>query len=124
MRLAAPQKLRSGNASRNPTMKSLTSSRPRRGACSEYWSKISGAASSSMILGFQGLPQNPANQRPTIALLSCWRDIFDPLGAVDKGVLAFRRGVSTSWVGGVDTRILRFDSDTGRQVVPRLLPEV
>src|SRR3977135_2164574 len=93
-------------------MKSLTPSRPRRGACSEYCSKISGAASSSMIPGFQGLPQNPSNQRPTIALLSCSRDIFDPLGAVGKGVVAFRPGVSTSWVGVVNTRILRFDSDT------------
>src|SRR6266436_9629555 len=69
-------------------MKLRTSSRPRRGAWSEYWSKISGAASSSMISGFQGLPQNPSNQRPTIALLSCSRDIFDPLSAVNEGVLA------------------------------------
>src|ERR1700680_1681407 len=66
-------------------MKLRTSSRPRRGACSEYWSSMSGAASSSMILGFQGSPQNPSNQRPTIALLSCSSDIFDPLGALDKG---------------------------------------
>src|SRR6267142_1420914 len=100
------------------------SSRPRRGAWSEYWSKISGAASSSMILGFQGLPQNPSNQRPTTALLSCSPDIFDPLDAGDKGVPAFRRGVSTSCIGVVDTRILRFDSDTSREVVPRLLPDV
>src|SRR5712671_99773 len=41
-----------------------------------------------MISGFQGLPQNPSNQRPTIALLSCSRDIFDPLSAVNEGVLA------------------------------------
>src|ERR1700730_16348525 len=33
-----------------------------------------------MIPGFQGLPQNPSNQRPTMALFSCSRDIFDPLG--------------------------------------------
>jgi hypothetical protein len=39
-------------------------------------------------------------------------------------VPAFRRGVSTSCIGVVDTRILRFDSDTSREVVPRLLPDV
>src|SRR3954452_11213863 len=50
-------------------MNALTSSRPRRGACSEYCKRISGAASSSTILGFQGLPQNSSNQRPTISLL-------------------------------------------------------
>src|SRR5258708_33448340 len=33
-----------------------------------------------MIPGFQGLPQNPSNQRLTVALYSCSRDIFDPLG--------------------------------------------
>jgi hypothetical protein len=44
------RKLRSGNAWRNPTMKLLMSSCPRRGACSEYWRSISGLASSSMIL--------------------------------------------------------------------------
>src|ERR1700720_3916096 len=91
-------------------MKSLTSSRPRRGAWSEYWSKISGAASSSMISGFQGLPQNPSNQRPTMALLSCSRDILEPLGAVNEGVTTFWRGLSTSRVGGVDIRSLLFDS--------------
>src|SRR5580692_3448024 len=78
MRSAAPQKFRSGNALRNPIMKSLTSSRPRRGACREYCSSMSSAASSSMMLGFQGLPQNPPNQRPTMALLSCSRDITGP----------------------------------------------
>src|SRR5215468_5273227 len=31
---------------------------------------MSGAASSSIMLGFQGLPQNPLNQRPTSSLLS------------------------------------------------------
>src|SRR5580658_4817737 len=36
---------------------------------------MSGAASSSTILGFHGLPQNPPNQRPTMALLSCSRDM-------------------------------------------------
>jgi hypothetical protein len=59
----------------------------------------------------QGLPQTLSNQRPTIALLSCSRDIFSPLNAVHKGVLAFWRGVSTSEVGVVDIRFLRFDSD-------------
>src|SRR4029077_17474388 len=78
---------------------------------------MSGAASSSMILGFQGLPQNPSNQRPTIALLSCSRDIFDPLGAVNKDATAFRRGVFTSWVRVGDNRILRFDSGPSRKVV-------
>src|SRR5207237_10503684 len=100
------QKLRYGNPLRNSTMKCLTSSRPGRGACSEYWSRISGAASSSMILGFQGLPQKPSNQRPTIALLSCSRDICDPPGAVDEGAPAFDRRVSTSQAGGTDTRFL------------------
>src|ERR1051325_4316047 len=50
-------------------MNALTSSRPRRGACSEYCRSISGAANSSTISGFQGLPQNSLNQRPTISLL-------------------------------------------------------
>jgi hypothetical protein len=40
-------------------------------------------------LGFQGLPRKPSNQRPTIALLSCSRDIFDPLSAVKKNVTTF-----------------------------------
>jgi len=66
-------------------MKFRTSSRPRRGACSEYWSSILGAASSSMTFGFQGLPQKPSNQRPTTPLLSCSRDIFDSPDAVQKG---------------------------------------
>src|SRR5215467_9544075 len=35
-----------------------------------------------MIPGFQGLPQNPSNQRPTMALLSCSRDMTDPLSAI------------------------------------------
>src|SRR3954464_7738191 len=69
MRSAAPEKLRSGNASRNPCMNAFTSLRPRRGACSEYCSRMLGAASSSIIAGSQGLPQNAANHRPTISLL-------------------------------------------------------
>src|SRR5690242_1355136 len=32
---------------------------------------MSGVASSSITLGFQGLPQKSLNQRPTIALFSC-----------------------------------------------------
>ena len=39
--------------------------------------------------GVPGITQNPSNQRPTMALFSCSRDIFDPLGAGDEGVLAF-----------------------------------
>jgi len=35
-----------------------------------------------MIPGFQGLPQNPSNQRPTMALLSCSRDMTDLLSAI------------------------------------------
>src|SRR5262245_22873614 len=50
-------------------MKSRMSSRPRRGACNEYCNSMSGAASWSMTLGFQVLPQNSVNHRPTIALL-------------------------------------------------------
>src|SRR5688572_27344066 len=50
-------------------MNARTSSRPRRGACSEYCRSMSGAASSSTIFGFQGLPQNSLSQRPTISLL-------------------------------------------------------
>src|SRR5260370_38861943 len=62
-----------------------------------------------MISGFQGLPQNPSNQRPTIALLSCSRDIFSTLIAVNEGALAFWRGVSTLGVRVVDIRFLRSD---------------
>src|SRR6266705_2013831 len=36
-----------------------------------------GAASSSITLGFQGLPQNSVNQRPTMALFSCSLDMAD-----------------------------------------------
>src|SRR5260370_37718841 len=63
-----------------------------------------------MISGFQGLPQTPSNQRPTIALLSCSRDIFSTLIAVNEGALAFWRGVSTLGVIVVDIRFLRSDS--------------
>ena len=37
IRSAVPQKLRSGNAARKSVMNALMSSRPRRGACSEYF---------------------------------------------------------------------------------------
>src|SRR6266536_1968260 len=98
MRSAAPQKLRSGNASRNPIMKFVTSSRPRRGACSEYCKRMLGAPSSSTILRFQGLPQNSLNQRPTIALLSCSFDMvtsFDLCGCDETAYgPSFARGVS------------------------------
>src|SRR5471032_86427 len=77
MRSAAPSNPRSGNASRNPTMNFLTSARPRRGACSEYCKRMSGAASSSTIPGFQVLPQNSMNQRPTTALFSCSLDMMN-----------------------------------------------
>jgi SnoaL-like polyketide cyclase len=40
--------------------------------------EVSSAESSSMILGFQGLAQNPSNQRPTMALLSVSRDCLRP----------------------------------------------
>src|SRR5580700_5225583 len=69
-----------------------------------------GAASSSMICGFHGLPQNPSNQRPTTALLSCSRDITDPPMLWLKLRLSIDEGVSTSRVGGGDIRFLRFDS--------------
>ncbi len=36
-------------------MNALTSSRPRRGACSEYCKSMSGAPSSSTILEFRGI---------------------------------------------------------------------
>src|SRR6516164_1790523 len=72
-------------------MKLRTSSRPRRGACSEYCSRISGAASSSMIAGFHGFPQNPSNQRPMMSLLSCSRDMIDPLHISKAVVVANRR---------------------------------
>src|SRR5215471_10416425 len=44
------------------------SSRPRRGSCSEYFSSISGAATSSTTPRLTFLPQNWVNQRPTTAL--------------------------------------------------------
>jgi hypothetical protein len=75
MRSATPQNLRSGNARRNSVMNFFTSSRPRRGACSEYCKRMSGALSSSTTLGFQGLPQNSLNHRATTALFSCSFDI-------------------------------------------------
>lgn len=57
-------------------MKALTSSRPRRGACNEYRSSMSGAARLSTTLRFHGLPQNSLNQRPTMALFSCSLDLM------------------------------------------------
>ena len=54
---------------RNPVMNALMSSWPRRGACSEYCRSMSGAAARRHP-EIAGLPQNPVNQRPTIALLS------------------------------------------------------
>src|ERR1700704_4478971 len=75
MRSATPPNLRSGNARRNSVMNFFTSSRPRRGACSEYCKRMSGALSSSTMLGFQGLPQNSLNHRATTALFFCSFDM-------------------------------------------------
>src|SRR5262249_61301815 len=58
-------------------MKALMSSRPRRGACSEYCNSMSGAARSSTMVRSQVFPQNVVNQRPTMALLSAAVDIRD-----------------------------------------------
>src|SRR5215470_13342968 len=77
MRSAAPQKLRSGNAVRKALMKALMSSRPRRGACSEYCNSMSGAASASTMVRSQVFPQNVVNQRPTMALFAASVDIRD-----------------------------------------------
>src|ERR1700680_1688281 len=77
MSSAAPAKLRSGNASRNAVMNAFTSARPRRGACSEYCKRMSAVQSSSTIAGFQVLPQNSVNHRPTMALLSCSFDMMN-----------------------------------------------
>src|SRR5215208_6385307 len=96
MRSAAPPNSRSGNAARKSIMKFFTSSRPRRGACREYCSRISGAASSSTTLGFQGLPQNSVNQRPTMALLSCSFDMGVPLVVVSDATLGSCRLVLLS----------------------------
>src|SRR5215831_3053323 len=82
MRSAVPPNSRSGNAARKPVMKRLMSSRPRRGACNEYCSSMSGAASSSMTARLQGLPQNSLNQRPTTALFSSSFDIVRLLEVV------------------------------------------
>src|SRR5687768_17096997 len=57
-------------------MKALMSSRPRRGACSEYCSSMSGAASSSTMAALYSLPQKCVNQRPTMALLSSSLDMM------------------------------------------------
>src|SRR5262245_16394528 len=57
------QKLRSGNALRKSVMNALMSSWPRRGACTEYCSSMSGAASSSTIARSQVLPQKCVNHR-------------------------------------------------------------
>jgi len=51
-------------------MNVFTSARPRRGACSKYCRRMSGAPSSSTICGFQDLPQNSVNHLSTMALLS------------------------------------------------------
>src|SRR5437764_2439925 len=96
MRSAAPQNLRSGKAARKSSMKFRTSCRPRRGACSEYWSSMSGAASSSMICGFHGLPQNPSNQRPTRALFSCSRNICVSPDAVKRAVAPHSNRLASS----------------------------
>src|SRR6266498_1952105 len=99
----APEKLRSGNASRKPFMKAFTSSRPRRGACNEYCSRIFGAASSSMIAGSHGLPQKPVNHRPTTALLLVSFDMMLPPlidGLTARPRVAFShdsRGSLKSW---------------------------
>src|SRR6267142_3533173 len=91
MRSATPQNLRSGNARRNSVMNFFTSSRPRRGACSEYCKRMSGVLSSSTTPWFQGLPQNSLNHRATTALFSCSFDMLSsfslslcPLCAGDK----------------------------------------
>src|SRR5882724_2965063 len=77
MRSATPQNLRSGNARRNSVMNFFTSSRPRRGACSEYCKRMSAVLSSSTTPGFQGLPQNSLNHRATTALFSCSFDMVN-----------------------------------------------
>src|ERR1700730_12469312 len=82
MRSAAPQKLRFGNAARNPDMNALMSARPRRGACNEYCRSMLGAASSSTMPRLQVSPQNSVNQRPTMVLLSSSFDTVFSFAAV------------------------------------------
>src|ERR1700722_7695470 len=61
-------------------MNALMSSRPRRGACSEYFKSMSGAAISSTTARLTLLPQNSVTQRPSTALLSsCFLMEMDPL---------------------------------------------
>src|ERR1700752_547477 len=100
MRSAAPAKLRLGKASRKAVMNAFTSARPRRGSCSEYCKRMSGAASSSTMLGFHVSPQNSVNQRPTMALLSCSLDMLHPFASpvlkspADGDMLAGRKRTS------------------------------
>src|ERR1700730_6662065 len=84
MRLAVPQKFRSGNAVRKSVMKALMSSRPLRGSWSEYFSSMFGAAISSITLRLQVLPQKSVNQRPTMALLSSCKLMGVPLDCCFK----------------------------------------
>src|ERR1043165_1942986 len=76
-------------------MKALMSSRPRRGACNEYCSSMSGAASSSTIAGLYSLPQKCVNQRPTTALLSSSLDMIDLLALQWAAPVCERGGRAT-----------------------------
>src|SRR5258705_5065550 len=58
-------------------MNDFASARPRRGACNEYCKRMSAVQSSSTIAGFQVLPQNSVNHRPTMALWSCSFDMMN-----------------------------------------------
>jgi len=87
-----PRNWRSGNAARNPSMKWRTSSRPRRGACSEYWSSMSGAASSSMISGIPWISPEPLEPTADNNLVVLFARHGIDHSAVAEGISAFQQG--------------------------------
>src|SRR4029450_2645478 len=105
MTSATPQNLRSGNARRNSVMNSFTSWRPRRGACSEYCKRMSGVLSSSTTLGFQGLPQNSLNHRPTTVLFSC---CFDMGNSFSLFLYVLEIKAFAAWAHPISVRIAFF----------------
>src|SRR5262245_50558452 len=123
MRSAAPQNLRSGNARRNSVMNSLTSWRPRRGACSEYCRRMSGVLSSSTTLGFQGLPQNSSNHRATTVLFSCSFDIGNSF-SLSLSFSLFAPSVLeieslATWAHPIPAQIASFSFHIGNDLVTR-----
>src|ERR1700704_5487451 len=119
MRSATPQNLRSGNARRNSVMNVFTSSRPRRGACSEYCKRMSGALSSSTTPGFQGLPQNSLNHRATTALFSCSFDMGNSFSLSRFAPAALEIKSFAAWAHPIPAQIASFSFHVGNDLVTR-----